>query len=129
MPEFSQKSLNKLNTCHPDLQKLFLEVIQTTDCTIVEGYRTKYEQDKAFFNGNSQVKYPNGNHNEFPSRAVDVWPFPVPKKSDGSIDDNSPVWDNFARKVFEVAESLGIDVIWGGNWETLVDKPHWELKK
>lgn len=129
MPEFSQKSLNKLNTCHPDLQKLFLEVIQTTDCAIIEGYRTKYEQDHAFFNGNSKLKYPNGNHNEFPSRAVDVWPYPVPKKADGSIDDNSPVWDNFARKVFETAESLGIAVVWGGNWESLVDKPHWELKK
>lgn len=129
MPEFSQKSLNKLFTCHPDLQKLFLEVIQDTDCTIIEGYRTKYEQDKAFYSGNSQLKYPNGNHNTYPSTAVDVWPYPVPKKADGSIDDNSPAWDNFAKKVFSVAESLGINVVWGGSWESLVDKPHWELKK
>lgn len=129
MPEFSQKSLNKLFTCHPDLQKLFLEVIQDTDCTIIEGYRTKYEQDKAFYSGNSQLKYPNGNHNTYPSTAVDVWPCPVPKKEDGTIDDNSPAWDNFAKKVFSVAESLGINVVWGGSWESLVDKPHWELKK
>ena len=47
MPEFSQKSLNKLNQCHPDLQRLFLEVIKEHDCTIIEGYRTKEDQDIA----------------------------------------------------------------------------------
>lgn len=128
MPKFSQKSLNRLNQCHPDLQRLFLEVVKDFDCSIIEGYRTKADQDKAFYAGTSKVKWPNGKHNQFPSLAVDVWPYPVPRTENGQIDDLSPIWDNFARYVLETAEKLNIAVIWGGNWESLVDKPHWELK-
>lgn len=128
MPEFSQKSLNKLNQCHPDLQRLFLEVIKEHDCTIIEGYRTKEDQDIAFYSGRSQVKWPHGKHNCFPAKAVDVWPYPVPRTEDGLIDDNSPVWDTFAGYVLDTAQKLGINVIWGGNWDTLVDKPHFELR-
>lgn len=128
MPKFSQSSINRLNTCHPDLQRLFLEVVKVRDCSIVEGYRTKEEQDKAFYAGRSQVKWPNGMHNKFPSQAVDVWPYPVPRLENGLIDDNSFVWDQFANEVFEKAAELGIEVVWGGSWDTLVDKPHWELK-
>lgn len=128
MPKFSQKSLNRLNQCHPDLQRLFLEVVKGFDCSIIEGYRTKEDQDKAFYAGTSKVKWPNGKHNQFPSLAVDVWPYPVPRTENGQIDDLSLVWDNFGRYVLETAEKLGIAVIWGGNWESLVDKPHWELK-
>lgn len=128
MSEFSQKSLNKLNQCHPDLQKVFLEVVKVFDCSIIEGYRTKEDQDSAFYSGRSKVKWPNGKHNKFPSMAVDVWPYPVPRKKDGKIDDNSIVWDKFAECVFETAKSLNVPIIWGGNWESLIDKPHWELK-
>lgn len=129
MPEFSQKSLNRLNQCHPDLQKLFLEVVKTYDCSIIEGYRTKEDQDAAFYAGRSKVKWPNGKHNKFPSLAVDVWPYPVPRKENGQIDDLSLVWDDFAIHVYDTAEKLGISVIWGGKWDSLVDKPHWELKQ
>ena len=114
---------------HPDLQKLFLEAVKVRDCSIIEGYRTKDDQDAAFYAGRAKVKWPNGKHNKFPSLAVDVWPYPVPRTTDGQIDDLSPVWDSFARYVYDVAEKLNIQVIWGGNWESLVDKPHWELKQ
>jgi peptidoglycan L-alanyl-D-glutamate endopeptidase CwlK len=77
MPKFSSQSINRLHTCHPDLQVLFYEVIKTIDCTILEGYRNEIDQEKAFNAGNSKLHYPNGKHNKSPSFAVDVSPYPV----------------------------------------------------
>ena len=127
MAEFSQKSLNKLEQCHPKLQQLFLEVVKEHDCTVICGYRGKAEQDEAFYSGTSQVKWPNGKHNQFPSLAVDVWPYPYPRTKTGELDSNSVIWDEFAALVLKKAEELGINIVWGGAWNTLKDKPHYEL--
>lgn len=77
MPKFSDKSRAKLSTCNPELQMIFNYVIKYFDCTIVCGYRDKEAQDKAFKDGFSKMKFPNGNHNHHPSNAVDVVPCPV----------------------------------------------------
>ena len=52
MPKFSKSSLEKLATCHIDLQTLFNEVIKTFDCIVTEGYRNQEDQEKAFASGN-----------------------------------------------------------------------------
>jgi len=121
MARFSKKSKEKLETCHVDLQRLFNEVVKTHDCTIIEGHRGKEAQNKAFKEGFSKVKWPNGNHNKLPSLAVDVMPYPIDWKDLDRI-------KKFATFVMAKAESMGIKVTWGGNWKTLVDMPHWELK-
>lgn len=128
MPELSQKSLNKLNQCHPDIQRIMLEVIKTDDFTIIEGYRTKEDQDAMFYKGTSRVKWPNSKHNVLPSKAIDIWPWPVPRKKDGSLDSDSQAWTYLAGVVLEKAEQLGINLVWGGSWYSIVDKPHFELK-
>lgn len=128
MPELSQKSLNKLNQCHPDLQRVLLEVIKVCDFTIIEGYRTKEDQDKNFYSGTSRVKWPNSKHNNFPAKAVDIWPWPVPRKENGDLDSSSPAWGKLAGLMLEKAEQLGVKLTWGGNWTSIVDKPHFELQ-
>ena len=45
MPSYSSRSLQKLSTCHPKIQKVFNEVIKHYDCTILEGHRDKETQD------------------------------------------------------------------------------------
>ena len=37
MNRFSKKSERNLSSCHPDLQILFREVVDTFDCCILEG--------------------------------------------------------------------------------------------
>lgn len=129
MPELSQKSLNKLSQCHPDLQRVMLEVIKVIDFTVIEGYRTKEDQDVRFYQGTSRVKWPNSKHNTFPSQAIDIWPWPVPRDAKGELDSNSPKWNQLAAVVLEKAAELGVEIEWGGNWTTIVDKPHYSLKK
>ena len=77
MPTFSRNSLEQLQTCHPDLQALFSEVIKTFDCQVLEGFRNQAKQETAFKAGNTQLPWPKGKHNKFPSMAVDVSPYPV----------------------------------------------------
>jgi peptidoglycan L-alanyl-D-glutamate endopeptidase CwlK len=115
MPNFSNSSLSKLSTCHPDLQVLFKEVIKYFDCTVTCGHRTQEEQHKAFIEGKSQLDWPNGNHNALPSNAVDVMPYPID-------------WNDrerltlFAGRVLGIADMLLAageihhKIRWGGDW-------------
>ena len=121
MPLFSKSSQEKLSTCHEDLQKLFNEVIKDVDCTIVCGFRNQEDQDKAFADGFSKRKWPDGNHNKNPSLAVDVCPYPV----DFAAIERFKV---FSEVVKCKANELGIGVSWGGDWRGFVDYPHWEIK-
>lgn len=114
MPKFSATSKLKLNTCSPLLRTLFNTVIETYDCQILEGHRGQAAQDKAFAEGKSKLKWPQGKHNSLPSKAVDVAPYPVDWK-------DSKRFYHFAGYVQGVAKELGIKVRWGGDWDSDLD--------
>ena len=111
MPRYSRSSRNQLATCDKGLQDLFNEVIKTFDCTIIEGHRNQVEQDEAYYGGHSQLRWPLGKHNAYPSRAVDVIPYPID-------------WEDrermsfFAGYVLATARAKGIDIRWGGDWDS-----------
>lgn len=110
MPSFSQSSYQRLKSCHPDLQKLFMRVVENYDCTIIEGYRNEEDQNAAFKAGKSKLQYPHGKHNQNPSLAVDVAPYPI----DWS---DLPRFYHFGGYVLAKAEELGITIRWGGDWD------------
>lgn len=130
MPQFSQRSLDRLSTCTIEVQTLLKEVIKSRDCTILCGHRGKEEQDEAVRTGHSKKPWPTSAHNQSPSPAVDVAPFPVD-------------WTDRARfarffgYVEAVAERLGYEVTWGADWdrdgytkdESFIDMPHVEVRK
>lgn len=122
MPSFSARSRGQLATCHPDLQRLFAEVIKRFDCIVLCGHRNKADQDKAFAEGKSKLRYPQSRHNKSPSEAVDVAPWPIAWTDHARF-------DALALVVKASAKDLGIEIVWGGDWSGFVDKPHWELKK
>jgi hypothetical protein len=128
MPSFSEKSKIKLQSCDKELQRLFNKVVECYDCTILDGYRGEERQNELFSQGRSKVKFPNSKHNKYPSKAIDVAPYPVD-------------WNDlrrfyhFAGYVRGVAENLGIRIRWGGDWDgdfeikdnNFNDLPHFEL--
>ena len=130
MPRFSSRSINRLKTCDARLQELFYQVVKHFDCTILEGHRGKERQDKAYADGKSKVQYPDGKHNQFPSVAVDVAPYPI----DWSDRDRFHYFGGF---VLGVAKQMGMNIRWGGDWdsdgdyedETWRDGPHFELPR
>lgn len=121
MPNFSKTSLDRLRTCHPDLQRLMYAVIEDYDFSVLCGHRTEKEQNKAYKEGKSKLRYPASHHNKLPSLAVDIAPYPID-------------WDNIERFkalaaiVKDKAEELDIEIEWGGDWRTFKDYPHWQLK-
>lgn len=122
MPQFSEKSRARLSTCHQDLQDIFNAVIKDADCTVICGFRNQEDQDQAFKDGFSKLKWPHGKHNQNPSLAVDVCPYPIDWK-------DTARFHAFAEVVKCKASELGIAVSWGGDWTGgFVDYPHWETK-
>ncbi len=127
MPQFGKTSLEKLSTCHPDLQRLFNEVIKHYDCKILEGHRSNEDQIKAFNAGKSKIKS-GSKHNHLPSLAVDVAPIPLNWK-------DKEKFYHFIGFVKATAIQLGIKIRCGGDWngnndlkdQTFFDLPHFEL--
>lgn len=144
MPKFSRRSRSHLETCHPQLQALFNAVIETHDCTILEGVRTTERQQELFRQGRSKLdgvrrKSKHQAKSDGTSHAVDVAPYPI----DWSVGkpDVAERWLDFARAVLSEARKQGISIRWGGDWDgdwdevsdprgdqRFNDWPHWELR-
>lgn len=123
---FSALSKGRLETCHPALQHLFNEVIKHYNCTILEGHRTHKRQQELYSQGKSKLKY--SKHNETPSLAVDVAPYP--------IDWNNTIqFYHFVGFVLGTAKQLNIPIRTGADWDkdndfndqTFNDLVHFEL--
>jgi len=124
--EFSKNSLEKLDTVHPDLRRVVELALERTpdDFAVICGHRGKAAQEKAFADGFSKVQYPNSKHNSKPSLAVDLAPL-----TSGKIDWGATgLFIGLSYTMKSAAEELGIDIVWGGDWESLRDFPHYELK-
>lgn len=128
MYKFSKKSLELLSQCDERLQKLCYEVIKVMDISILVAYRGQEEQDKAFAEKKSKLKFPNSKHNKVPSLAVDVAPYPIDWADERRF--------YFMMGIFKAkADSLGIKIRLGGDWgsdnnfqnDGFVDLPHIEL--
>ena len=122
MPKFSKSSLDKLNTCHPDLIKLMLAVIEKMDVTILCGHRGEEEQNRCFQNRTSMLRWPHGKHNKVPSLAVDCAPWPIDWG-------NVQAFKRMGEVVKETAKEIGVDIEWGGDWPKFRDLPHIQLKE
>ncbi len=110
MSKFSQASKAKLATCHPDLQRLFNEVIKHVDCTIIEGKRSKEQQREYVRTGKSQTM--DSMHLEQKdgwSHAVDVLAYPL-KWSDWKRN------SMFVGFVLGTAKNMGMDIRSGIDW-------------
>jgi len=109
MPELSQFSLDNLESCHPDLIRVFVRVAEITNIRITDGHRSKLEQQKAYDSCHSKMQWPDSGHNKTPSIAIDVAPYPID-------------WDDkrrfyyLAGMVKAVAEEMGIKIRFGGDW-------------
>lgn len=138
MATFGKESLAKLNTCHPDIQKVMHEAIKHYDFTILYGTRTVEEQFELFKKGRTLVagkwvkakggstvtnldgKTKKSNHNYSPSLAIDIAPYPID-------------WNDISRfkalalVVKKAMVTVGVTISWGGDWKKFIDYPHYEV--
>jgi len=122
---FGKRSLERLETCHEDLQEIAHELIKYMDVTVLCGHRGEREQNSAFNSGHSRLMFPRSKHNKTPSRAVDLAPYQgnVP----GGVD-----WKDIGRfkKMVELVEMIAkekkIKIRLGRDF-SFKDWPHVEL--
>jgi peptidoglycan L-alanyl-D-glutamate endopeptidase CwlK len=134
MAIFSKRSIEKLGTCHPDLQMIMQHAIRVMDFSILCGHRGKGEQWRLYQDGKTKLNYPNSKHNKTPSLAVDIAPYPI------DWSDRKRFY-YLAGVVEGIADQLLRDGVithkirWGGDWnrnhnfndQTFFDLPHIEL--
>jgi peptidoglycan L-alanyl-D-glutamate endopeptidase CwlK len=135
MPNFSKKSDDKLKTCDIRLQILFNQVVKKYDCIVIEGHRSIERQEELFNDKNRKTKVKHSKHNEKPSLAIDISPYPIPDKwGEGDSKEKSKFY-HFAGYVKGMAEANSIKIRWGGDWDndndfndqTFDDLVHFEL--
>lgn len=125
--QFSKSSLKKLALCHDDLVRVaHLALIYSPyDFGIGETLRTTKRQAHLVATGKSLTMDSMHLANEDGvSEALDIKVYVKGKLT----------WDiGYYRKVaqafFRAAIELNIQIEWGGLWRTLVDGPHYQLRK
>lgn len=127
MSKFSNRSEEKLSTCHPDIQAVCRELIKQYDFSVLEGHRGKAEQNKAFESGHSQLIYPQSAHNKTPSHAVDIAPYPIDWVN---LMRFRELWHRFdaLAQFMRARGEIDSEFEWGGDWSSLKDYPHIEIK-
>jgi len=119
---FSQRSKDRLATTHEKLQELFNAAITNSpfDFGITQGIRTKEEQQKLFNEGKSQTL----NSRHLTGKAVDIAVF-----IDGKLTWDFDKYRQVADHIKSVASELKIPIVWGGDWISFKDGPHFELNR
>uniref|UniRef100_A0AAU8B1I0 L-Ala-D-Glu peptidase like protein n=1 Tax=Dulem virus 35 TaxID=3145753 RepID=A0AAU8B1I0_9CAUD len=121
--------MRDITLCHPKLQKLAAQLVeecgrQGFKIKIGETFRTKEEQDALYAQGRTKpgqivTNSPGSSYSSFHQwgTAFDFYR----NDGKGAYYDN----DGFFTKVGQIGASLGLE--WGGNWKSIVDKPHFQL--
>ena len=109
MYHFSNTSIQKLDTCDAHIILVANHVIRHFDFTVIWGYRGEEDQNECFANGTSTKQFPDSFHNVYPSKAIDIVPWPID-------------WDDLDRFYYLAGlwrgygKALGIEFIWGNDW-------------
>lgn len=130
MYTFGKTSTEHLATCNEKLQLLCEKALAkgVIDFAVIQGHRGEEEQNLYFNSGKSKAKFGESKHNTYPSKAVDVVPYPVD-------------WNDTKRfcllagVILATAKELNINIRWGGDWNQdgklkdnkFNDLPHFEL--
>ena len=129
MPNFGNRSKSNLEDVNLRLVEVCNDAIKTFDFSVLCGHRNEEDQNKAFAEHKSTLRYPNSNHNKKPSDAVDLAPYPI------DWNDKRRFY-NLASIMFIAANRIGIILRWGGDWDrdasrrdqSFNDLPHFEYK-
>ena len=121
MSKLSNKSLEKLKGVNSSLVNVIKRAIEITtiDFVVIEGMRTIERQKELVKTKKSQTM----RSKHLLGRAIDI----------GAIVNGIISWDNkyyseIAKAMKQAAKELGVAIEWGGDWKTLVDAVHFQLK-
>ena len=114
------RSLQNLSGVHPDLVAVVKRAIQITeqDFTVIEGIRNIDRQRQLYRTGASKTL----NSRHLTGHAVDMVPWPVDWN-------DLEGFEVMSEAMKSAAEELNITIVWGGDWKSFYDGPHFELDR
>ena len=144
----SDASIEKMKGVHPKLIELMKKAISDSpyDFKIVQGLRTAEYQNSLYQQGRTKpgkivTKLDGYNRKSNHQAKADGYGHAVDIAVCGQYDQNgnyvkcttdAEMFDNkklveISRHIKAVAKKMGLEIVWGGDWKTLYDTPHYEL--
>ena len=122
MFKLGKRSIERLQGVHPDLVKVVERAIDLSpvDFTVLEGLRSPERQQTLVASGASQTL----NSRHITGHAVDLGAW-----VDNQVDWSWPLYHKIANAMKAAANELGVSIVWGGDWRTFKDGPHFELDR
>lgn len=122
MFKLGKRSIERLQGVHPDLVKVVERAIEMSpvDFTVLEGLRSPERQQTLVASGASQTL----NSRHITGHAVDLGAW-----VDNQVDWSWPLYHKIANAMKAAANALGVAIVWGGDWKTFKDGPHFELDR
>lgn len=119
--KLSQRSLDKLQGVHRDLQRVIKEAITCSpyDFGITEGLRTIERQKQLVAEGKSRTM----NSRHLKGLAVDIACY-----INGNVTWDFAVYKEVADHIKAVAKLNDVKITWGGDWEGFRDGPHFQIE-
>lgn len=142
--KLSKRSLDNLVGVHPNLVKVIKAAIvdSPVDFTIVCGLRTTKQQQEIFAQGRTKpgmkvtnadgVKNLSNHQDEADGKkdglgvAVDLYPFYLGKVQ-VNHEDTIKNLKLIAVHIKATGAKMGIKIVWGGDWRSPYDPPHFQL--
>jgi len=120
--KLGKRSIERLQGVHPDLIKVVERAIDLSpvDFTVLEGLRSPERQQTLVASGASQTL----NSRHITGHAVDLGAW-----VDNQVDWSWPLYHKIANAMKAAANELGVAIVWGGDWKTFKDGPHFELDR
>jgi len=121
--KYSARSLKNLEGIHPDLRRVIDRALieSPLDFVVIEGLRTKERQKQLVESGASRTL----NSRHLTGHAVDL----VPIGPNGKAAFDWPLYNRLGPAVKQAAEKEGVQIVWGGDWKSFKDGPHFELDR
>ena len=118
----SKRSTDSLKGVHPLLSAVVVYAlsISEVDFSVVDGLRTIAEQQSYVKSGASKTM----DSYHLTGHAVDIYPW-----VNGKTSHNESDYLKVRDAMIQSAKQLGVDIQWGGNWKTFVDRPHWQIPR
>lgn len=118
----SVRSKQRLEGVHPDLVRVVQKALTLSqiDFAVIEGLRTKARQAELMAAGASKTM----NSRHITGHAVDIAPV-----IGGKIRWDWPLFDELAIAFKLSATQECVPIVWGGDWVSFKDGPHFELDR
>lgn len=118
----SKRSMDRMTGVHPDLVKVVKLAITLTevDFGVIEGTRVIERQRELVAKGASKTM----NSRHLTGHAVDLVAY-----VGSEVRWDWPLYHKIADAMKRAANALGVPIVWGGDWKSFKDGPHFELDR